>query len=227
MKRKLLTLLMIVIMACVAITMVACGDENDDVTDTHTHTLVKTDAVDASCYDWGNIAYWTCSDCEKIYSDAEATTEITRVDISIDMTAHAFTNGVCDVCHALEHNLNGQTYEFVRLEPVYADENPSPEIQEWYQNNWASDAEYIEGVTYTFNANGTVVTAKDGVADPTTIFYTQNGNSVDMYYTVQGSGQPQEVHFDIQLIDNGFILIYGSFQNDQVTVTQVFTLVTD
>ena len=44
---------------------------------THTHTLVKTEAVAADCTTAGTEAYWTCSDCGKMFSDAAGTTEIT------------------------------------------------------------------------------------------------------------------------------------------------------
>ena len=47
------------------------------------HQLEKTGAKDASCVDDGNIEYWTCSECKKIFSDAEATTEIQQADTVI------------------------------------------------------------------------------------------------------------------------------------------------
>ena len=43
----------------------------------HTHTLVKTDEVPATCTAEGTKAYWTCSDCGKMFSDEAGTAEIT------------------------------------------------------------------------------------------------------------------------------------------------------
>ncbi|MBE6993751.1 MAG: hypothetical protein E7423_03810 [Ruminococcaceae bacterium] len=43
----------------------------------HVHTLVKTDEVPATCAAEGTKAYWTCSDCGKMFSDEAGTTEIT------------------------------------------------------------------------------------------------------------------------------------------------------
>ena len=42
----------------------------------HTHTLAKTDEVPATCEQDGTKAYWTCTECGKLFSDAEGTTEI-------------------------------------------------------------------------------------------------------------------------------------------------------
>ncbi|MGM9650914.1 MAG: InlB B-repeat-containing protein, partial [Faecousia sp.] len=58
---------------------------------THTHTLTQTPAVAATCTEAGNIAYWTCSACEKIFSDAEGTTEITLEETAIPATGHSYT----------------------------------------------------------------------------------------------------------------------------------------
>lgn len=53
------------------------------------HTkLNKTDAVEESCTTDGNIDYWTCEGCGKIYRDANATVEITAADTVIGKTNH-------------------------------------------------------------------------------------------------------------------------------------------
>ena len=54
----------------------------------HTHTLTKTDAVAATCSTDGSIAYWTCSECGKIFSDAAATKEIALADTVVKATGH-------------------------------------------------------------------------------------------------------------------------------------------
>ena len=53
------------------------------------HTkLNKTDAVEESCTTDGNIDYWTCEGCGKIYRDANATVEITAAETVISKTDH-------------------------------------------------------------------------------------------------------------------------------------------
>lgn len=42
----------------------------------HVHTLTKTEEVPATCEEDGTEAYWTCSGCGKMFSDAEGTAEI-------------------------------------------------------------------------------------------------------------------------------------------------------
>ncbi len=70
------------------------------ITVKHVHTLTKTEAVDATCTSSGNIAYWTCSECDKIYSDASGTDEITLAETMIEATGHSYTSvytaGDCD-----------------------------------------------------------------------------------------------------------------------------------
>lgn len=63
--------------------------ETIPVSTTHTGTLTKTEAVPATCKADGTEAYWTCSDCGKMYSDAEGTKEITApVTISKSTVEH-------------------------------------------------------------------------------------------------------------------------------------------
>ena len=61
--------------------------ENNDVTCSK-HKLTKTDAEAPKCEETGNIAYWTCSVCTKIFSDEAATTQITAEDTVIKATGH-------------------------------------------------------------------------------------------------------------------------------------------
>ena len=47
---------------------------------TSTHNLTHHDAVAKTCTAAGNIEYWTCGDCLKIFSDENGTTEITSAE---------------------------------------------------------------------------------------------------------------------------------------------------
>ena len=62
------------------------------VSETHTGELVKTEAVPATCKDDGTEAYWTCSVCGKMYSDAEGKNEIPS-PVMIPKTTVAHTPG--------------------------------------------------------------------------------------------------------------------------------------
>lgn len=43
----------------------------------HTHSMAKTERVEPLCEQAGNIEYWHCSECNKIYSDENGNNEIT------------------------------------------------------------------------------------------------------------------------------------------------------
>ena len=54
------------------------------------HSLTETAAKGATCTEAGNSAYWTCSVCGKMFSDATGTTEITEVP-TISATGHSLS----------------------------------------------------------------------------------------------------------------------------------------
>ncbi len=56
----------------------------------HEHSMVKTDAKAATCTEAGNIEYYTCSVCGKLYKDANGTVEITLADTVIEATGHQY-----------------------------------------------------------------------------------------------------------------------------------------
>ena len=55
------------------------------------HNLTKTEAKDATCTEAGNIEYWTCSKCEKLYSDEAGTKEITQKDTVAAAKGHSWS----------------------------------------------------------------------------------------------------------------------------------------
>lgn len=52
------------------------------------HQLTKTDLKEATCIQPGNIEYYTCSMCQKTFSDAKGTKEIK--DVTVKSTGHSF-----------------------------------------------------------------------------------------------------------------------------------------
>ncbi|WP_156947303.1 Ig-like domain-containing protein [Ruminococcus sp. NK3A76] len=61
------------------------------VTVAHTHTLTKVDGYDSTCTETGIKEHYECSDCGKLFADAEGKTELTEADIVIPKKAHDFT----------------------------------------------------------------------------------------------------------------------------------------
>ena len=89
-------------------------DNNDKL---KKHTPTHHVQIDATCTATGKIEYWQCSVCKKLFSDANATTEITD-DASLDIPAkgHKYNSeGTCTVCGVVNHrcalfdNLDGIT----------------------------------------------------------------------------------------------------------------------
>lgn len=72
----------------------------------HQHSLIYTQAKDPTCIEDGNLAYWTCEECEKMYSDEKAEHETTLEEVKVEKTG-IHTGGeadcthlaVCDICH--------------------------------------------------------------------------------------------------------------------------------
>ena len=87
-----------------------------------THILTHVEAKAATCTEGGNLEYWTCSVCDKLFSDAEGTTETTADAVKIPATNH--TPGAweydstqhwrhCTVCEEeldrADHTFSGKT----------------------------------------------------------------------------------------------------------------------
>lgn len=53
------------------------------------HDLESIPAADATCTEDGNIAYYCCTECEKLYSDADAKNEITLESTVVSAIGHA------------------------------------------------------------------------------------------------------------------------------------------
>ena len=91
----------------------------------HEHTLVETPAKAATCTEEGNIRYWTCSECRKIFSDEAGETEINLEATVVPVKAHTLTHveanaatctdtgnkehWKCSVCGALFSDEEGTT----------------------------------------------------------------------------------------------------------------------
>ena len=89
-------------------------DNNDELKE---HTPTHHVQIDATCTATGKIEYWQCSVCKKLFSDANATTEITdAASLDIPAKGHKYNSeGTCTVCGVVNHrcalfdNLDGIT----------------------------------------------------------------------------------------------------------------------
>ena len=89
--------------------------DNDD--ELNKHTLTRHAQEDATCIETGKKEYWQCSVCNKLFSDDNATTEITdAASLEIPAKGHQYNSeGICTGCGATEfryplfNNLDGIT----------------------------------------------------------------------------------------------------------------------
>lgn len=77
-----------------------CGIKSDtgvDLPEIHLHTMNKTEKKDETCTHDGNIEYYCCVSCGKLYSDSQGKNEITFESTKIK-ASHKMENGKCTVC---------------------------------------------------------------------------------------------------------------------------------
>ena len=55
----------------------------------HVHDLKKVAAKDPSCTEAGNREYYKCSECNKLFADANGTTELTEEEVKIQASGHS------------------------------------------------------------------------------------------------------------------------------------------
>ena len=56
----------------------------------HTHKMINIDAKEPTCSEEGNILYYSCDKCKKLYSDAEGNIEITLAETVIETLEHSY-----------------------------------------------------------------------------------------------------------------------------------------
>lgn len=81
---------------CFVFGLAACGGGNDNNnenggTTTTEHTLTEHKAKDATCTENGNLAYWECTDCGKLFSDKDGKTETTLAAVTVAAKGHTLT----------------------------------------------------------------------------------------------------------------------------------------
>ena len=91
------------------------------------HSLVKTDRKEATCTEEGNIEYYTCSVCDKLFADEEATTEITLEDTVIIAKGHSLVKTDRKEATCTEEG-NIEYYTCSVCDKLFADEKATTEI---------------------------------------------------------------------------------------------------
>lgn len=73
-----------------------CGYKQNENTEipvlSHIHSMVKTEAASATCTEDGNIEYYTCSKCGKLYSDEAGNNEITKAETVDKADGHKYSD---------------------------------------------------------------------------------------------------------------------------------------
>lgn len=94
---------------------------------TLSHTaLTHVPAAAPQCNKLGNTEYWACAGCNKYFSDAQGTLEITDKDsVLIDTVSCNYVDCICEWCGAKNHSLT----HYARVE---AQCNKTGNIEYWY-----------------------------------------------------------------------------------------------
>ena len=77
-----------------ACTVEGCGYKEDYEVIPAAHDPKEVEAKAATCYAEGNIAYWTCENCDKLFADEACTQETTADAVKLEKLAHTWGEGV-------------------------------------------------------------------------------------------------------------------------------------
>lgn len=151
--RSLLFTLSIGIASCFV--MAGCGEEP------HTHTVNKVEAVLATCEINGNTEYYKCTDCDKYFSDANATTEIEENSWVIDAIGHDY---IATEWHDNEH-------QYVKTEVCSHDSTHTRNYDSVTLNNTNLDSTINDDNISNRNWSDYKVTLSEGNYDTFTLKY--------------------------------------------------------
>ena len=133
-----------------------------EVVSTIAHTLTHTAEKAVTCTEDGNYEYWTCSVCNKLFRDAEATQETTANDVNIPATGnHTYVNHQCNVCRTAEPGWEGFAGK--------VDENGKLETEAFKDNTSITTIVIPEGVTEIGTQAFKDCTSLESVTIPSTV----------------------------------------------------------
>lgn len=130
---------------------------------THKHILEKTDYVDATCSEKGNIAYWHCTACDKYYSDVNCVNEISLNDTIIEELGHTVVAFPYVAATYEDTGFEGGTYCSVCNE-VLSERRVIPKLeQNQYSITYYVNNDYLENKDIE-NQNPRSYTSEQGIA---------------------------------------------------------------
>ena len=156
------------------------------------HSLSKTDAKDATCTEDGNIEYWTCSVCHKLFSDENGTNETTFEAVTIKATGHPLTK--TDATDATVTETGNKAYwQCTVCDKYFSDAdgiNEIADLEAWKTGDGKIDKlspEIIEGKGQSITAGEKKeLTFKSNAAFSDFIRVELDGKTLDeKYYTVK------------------------------------------
>ena len=181
-----------------------CGEVEKDDNHTFTvtgHTLTRIDAKTPTCTESGNIAYWTCSKCNKLFSDESGTNETTLEAVTVSTTSH--TSGqweynstqhwrFCTVCQGeldrADHTFSGNTCTVCGYTRPSSSSSSGGGFSGVYNYPVRVDSTSINGATVTLDKTSAVA------GDKVTITVTPDaGKAVDEVIVTDADGKVIDV----------------------------------
>lgn len=120
------------------------ASESNYITFKINHNLTHTEVKEPTCTEYGNIAYWYCSECKKYFSDEACTSETTLEKTVIEATGHNLqkTEEVKPTC---TENGNIAYWKCDDCGTCFSDENGSTEINQSETVTSATGHKYSDG----------------------------------------------------------------------------------
>ena len=136
-------------------------EQADTVVAAKGHTLTKTEAKEATCTETGNIEYYTCSVCGKLFSDAEGKTEITQEQTIVAASGHSIKQVPAKAATCTEAG-NGAYYKCGHCGKCWSDPEGQNEIAEASMTVPATGHDYEDGVCTVCGAEDPAYEAPGG-----------------------------------------------------------------
>ncbi|MDE5618591.1 MAG: leucine-rich repeat domain-containing protein [Clostridia bacterium] len=156
MNRKIILIALIAILSiCIGVCVIAC----DNV---HTHELEKIDAVDSTCTTKGNIQHWYCKGCNKYFSDANATLEISKDDTFVELDS------------------NNHNYQTVSLDATCTQEGGERLVCS-YDNSHFQVLESVPALGHEMKKDGVCSVCNNVVSKELRFELNEDGNSYTVY----------------------------------------------
>ena len=179
------------------------GGESGGTT-AHTHSIIHHAGVEAQCNKAGNIEYWSCSGCDKFFSDANGVTEITdKTSVTLSNVDCSYTDCVCKWCGDKKHSLTHHS-------GVEAQCNKAGNIEYWScsgcTKNFTDSEAGNEALNVVINIVGCVYEGDickwcEDKKPSEGLIYTISADQT--HYTVTGKGECNDTHIIIANKYNG------------------------